>query len=52
MHLQESAYYGDCCFDDPGLIYQPNEQIKVYIKDETMEEYTVDTSKMSEYKLR
>lgn len=48
---EEKLFYSDNCFDDPGLIYQPNEQIKVYIKDETMEEYTVDTSKMSEYKL-
>lgn len=48
---EEKLFYSDNCFDDPGMIYRPNEPIKVYVKDETMEEYTVDLSKMSEYKL-
>lgn len=33
------------CFDDPGLVYAPGEQVKVYLEDKTYKNYVVDLEK-------
>ena len=33
------------CYDDPGLVYSPGEQVKVYLEDKTYKNYVVDLEK-------
>ena len=33
------------CYDDPGQVYSPGEQIKVYVEGNTYENYLVDLEK-------
>lgn len=42
---QEMRFYSKNCLDDPGDVYMPNEEIKVYYKGAAMKRYKVDLSK-------
>lgn len=45
-------FISDKCFDDPGDIYSPDEEIPVYIKDHTYKRYKVDLYKFYEAGMR
>lgn len=42
---KEIIFTSGHCYDDPGQVYSPGEQIKVYVEDSTYENYLVDLEK-------
>ena len=42
---KEIIFTSGHCYDDPGQVYSPGEQIKVYVEGNTYENYLVDLEK-------
>ena len=42
---KEIIFTSGHCYDDPGQVYSPGEQIKVYVEGSTYENYLVDLEK-------
>ena len=39
------VFKSEHCYDDPGIVYSPGEQVKVYLEDKTYKNYVVDLEK-------
>lgn len=39
------VFTSEHCYDDPGIVYSPGEQVKVYLEDKTYKNYVVDLEK-------